>query len=149
MLSLRHSGPSLFGGANATSQYGDPDVAATAIFRRRFVCSAEALRRVSPPSLPLLAPGAKQPPTATSAGRQSRLHRQSASAVNPANESLLPPSGPADQPRGGQSVAALAGRTTHPWLKKRPELLCDASYTTARIVMPQKSWLRSTIFWRL
>src|SRR5438105_473416 len=92
ILSLRHSGPSLFGGANATSQYGDPDVAATAIFRRRFVCAAEALGRVSPPSLPLLAPGPKQPPTADGARAQSSLHGQSTAAIDPASENLLPPS---------------------------------------------------------
>lgn len=149
IVNVRHSGQSLFGSTNKASQYGDPDVATTAILQRHLVCSDEAQGRVSSPSLSLPSPGTKQSGAAAGAASQSSFHCQLASPLDPASPSPLPPAAPAHQPLGRRGVAAVAGTTFRSWLKAGQKLLCDAFYTTSQTVMPRKSWLRFTISWRL
>src|SRR5882672_396956 len=148
VLYIRHSGPSLFSRANAASQYGDPDVAATAILQGHFVRVDGSPRRVPPASLPLPAPSPKQPRAAAGAGSQSGFHGQAASSADPSGPSALPPAAPDHQPSGGRSAAAVAGTPLLPWLRPSRKLLGDASYTTMRIVMLQRSWRRCSICWR-
>jgi hypothetical protein len=56
---------------------------------------------------------------------------------------------PPHQPPDHRSVAAVAGTTCRSWLRASPKLRCDAFYATGQTVMPRRSWLRFTIFWRL
>src|SRR2546425_1915843 len=146
-LTLWHSGQSLFGGANPTRQYGDRNVAAKATLRHYLGCSDAAWRRVPPSGLPLPAPSPKQPGTATRAGAQGGVYGQSAALVDPGTAHPLPPGAAAPQPLGGSSIAAVVGPTPCPWPTLKPELLLDASCTTARTVTSQSSWLKSTSYW--
>src|SRR5437867_3149006 len=98
ILYIRHSGPSLLGSSNATSEYGRPIVAATAISTGRFVCLGEGRRYLWPASLSLPARGAKQPGAATRAGVQNGFHGQSTSAADPGGASPLSAAAPTDQP---------------------------------------------------
>ena len=141
MLNIRQSGQSFFGNANATSQYGDSDVAAKAISQSHFVCSHPSARGLSPASVSLFAAGPKQSSTASDTGATNGLHSQSA----PALDSARPP----HQSCGYRSVATVAHTTIHPWGKLRPAILFHAFYFTRRIAMLRKSWPRFTSCWFL
>src|SRR6266849_1230482 len=148
ILTMRQSGSRLFGKTNATNQYGHWNVASTAILQGDFVCSDEAGGRLPPPSLPLPSPGAKQPRAAAGAGGQSRFHGQLAPPLDSSSPIPLLRPGPAHQPPGCRSLAAMAGTTPHPWAKVNPKLCFHVGYTSVQIVMSQRSWPRSTGYWR-
>jgi len=149
MLNIRQSGQSFFGNANATSQYGDSDVAAKAISQSHFVCSHPSARGLSPASISLFAAGPKQSSTATDTGAANCLHSQSAPALDSAAPPTVPAATPPHQSCGYRGVATVARTTIHPWGKLSQAVLFHAFYFTKRIAMPQKSWPRFTSCWCL
>src|SRR6266567_751164 len=135
VLHIRQSGPSLFSSANAASQYGDPDDAATAILQGRFVCANEWWRRLPPASLPLSPSSAEPTRAAAGTGSQRGLHGEAASSADPNGPSPLPPTAPTHQSGGGRGATAMGGSALLPWLRPSRKPLGNASYTTIRIAM--------------
>src|SRR5439155_23461702 len=113
-LNIRHSGQSLFGNANTTSQYGDSDVAAKAISQSHFVCSHPSPRGRSPASRSLFAAGPKQSSTTTDTAAANWLHSQSAPALDSAAPPTVLAATPPHQSGGYRSVAIVARTIIHP-----------------------------------
>ena len=148
-LNVRHSGQSLFGNANTTSQYGDSDVAAKAISQSHFVCSHPSARGLSPASISLFAAGPKQSSTATDTAAANCLHGQSAPALDSAAAPTVPAATPPHQSCSYRGVTTVARTTIHPWGKLSQAILFHAFYFTKRIAMPRKSWRKFTSCWRV
>src|SRR3989442_4969784 len=128
---LGQSGQSLFGNQNEASQYGDPDVAATAILQGHLVCPGRVQGPVPPPGLSLSSPGTKQSGVAARAASQSSFHRQPASPLDPTSPSPLPPAAPTHQPSSRRGPATFAGTNFRSSLQRNPKRLFDAIFTSS------------------
>src|SRR2546425_9412342 len=126
ILTVCHSGSSLLSSSDQASQYGDSDVAATAIPGVHFVCAGYPFGRLAAPGLPLSATGPKQPQTPSDAGAKEGLHSQSAPPIDSGGAHPLPPAATADQSRGGRGVATVVGTSLSRWLRTKPKGACNA-----------------------
>ena len=149
ILFIRHSGSCLFSSPNSASQYGRAMVAATALNGGHFVCPDPWGGRLSSPGLPLSVAGTNQPACAPSARTQGGFYGQSAPALDPGSPPPLSTATPAHQSHGREGVGAVVKGLFYAWLSTKPKCACNAFYNIAQIAMPQRSWLRFTISWRL
>ena len=148
IVTIRHSAQSLLGNSNATSQYGDSDVATKASFPCHFVCTGPPSGRLPSASLSLFIAGPRQSPLASHTGASSCLYGQSSPVADSAVAPPVSSAAPSYQSRRCRGVAKMAHKSLGSWEKLNARL-CAVFHIIKQTAMPPKSWRRFTSGWCL